>query len=259
MESLNKAYNLAPNSDKVDALVEEFAKLADPKQAQILQGFFKTGKGEYGEGDIFLGIRVPQIRAFAKAGQPWTMPTIKALLKRKEHEARFLGFIILVEQMKRTKDKACQQEIYDCYMAHREFCNNWDLVDVSAPTILPTYLQDKARKERLELLLKLARTEHLWSQRISMVSCLGFMRQGSAEETLVLAEELLGHKHDLMHKAVGWMLREMGKRLDEGLLIDFLDKHIAQMSRTTLRYAIERLSPELRQYYLKMPIKRLHS
>ncbi len=241
--------------DDLDALVEEFAQLGDPEQAKILQRFFKTGKGEYGEGDVFLGIRVPQTRAFAKAGRPWSMPTIEGLLKRKEHEVRLLGFIILVEEMKRAKDKAYQQAIYDCYMAHREFCNNWDLVDLSAPHILPIYLKEKPKEERIKLLLKLARQKHLWTQRIAMVSCWGFMKQGSSEETLILAEELLGHKHDLMHKAVGWMLREMGKRLDEGLLIDFLDKHIAQMSRTTLRYAIERLSPELRQHYLKMPIK----
>ncbi len=246
---------LLESADNSDAVVEEFFKLSDPKQAQILQRFFKTGKGKYGEGDVFLGIRVPQTRAFAKAGKPWSMPTIEGLLTRKEHEVRFLGFIILAEEMKRTKDKAYQKTIYDCYMAHRKFCNNWDLVDLSAPYIVAIYLEDKPTKERIKILLKLAREEHLWSQRIAMVSCLGFIRQGSAEETLVLAEELLGHKHDLMHKAVGWMLREMGKRLDETLLRNFLDQHIAQMSRTTLRYAIERLSPEMRQHYLKLPIK----
>ncbi len=243
------------DSDNSDRVIEEFSKLANPKDAQILQRFFKTGKGQYGEGDIFLGIRVPQIRAFAKAGRPWSIPTIEGLLTREEHEVRLLGFILLVEEMKRTKDWAFQKAIYDCYMAHREFCNNWDLVDQSAPYIVASYLKERPTKERIKLLLKLARTEHLWTQRIAMVSCLGFIRQGSSEETLILAEELLGHKHDLIHKAVGWMLREMGKHLDEDLLLDFLDKHIAQMSRTSLRYAIERLSPELRQHYLKMPIK----
>ncbi len=140
--------------DNLDAIIEEFAKLADPKQAEILQRFFKTGKGEYGEGDVFLGIRVPQTRAFAKAGKPWSMPTIEGLLKRKEHEVRLLGFIVLTEEMKRTKDKPYQQAIYDCYMAHREFCNNWDLVDLSAPYILPIYLKDKPTKERINFLLK---------------------------------------------------------------------------------------------------------
>ncbi len=238
-------------SDDLSEILNAFRQLADSKYAQVVQRFFKTGKGEYGEGDVFLGIRVPQVRAFAKAGKPWAMPIIEGLLVQAEHEVRLLGFIILTDKIKRTKDKASQKTIYDCYMAHRQFCNNWDLVDTSAPYILPIYLKETPKEERIQFLLELARDTHLWTQRIAMVSCWGFIRQGSSEETIILAKELLGHKHDLMHKAVGWMLREMGKHIDEALLIEFLDKHSSEMSRTTLRYAIEKLSPELRAYYLK--------
>ncbi len=255
MQQRQERCNFLEGVDSSEEIIEAFLPLGNPEEAKILSRYFKTGKGEYAEGDIFLGIRVPRTRAFAKLISPCSLATIKFLLIRPEHEVRLLAFILLVEHMKKSKSKAFQKAVYDCYMAHREYCNNWDLVDTSCRDIIPIYWEDKPVAKRIETLLELARSPHLWTQRIAMVSCWGFIRRGSYEETLVLAKELLGHKHDLMHKAVGWMLREMGKNIDEVLLIDFLDEYSSVMPRTMLRYAIEKLSPELRQYYLNKPRK----
>ncbi len=258
MKSNKNSNGLLEEKDNAEEIIKSFLELGNPKEAKTLSRYFKTAKGEYGEGDIFLGIRVPRIRAFAKVISPCSLTTIESLLVRPEHEVRLLAFILLVEQMQKSKDKTYQKAIYDCYMAHRAYCNNWDLVDTSCRDIIPIYWEDKPENQRIEVLLELARSPHLWTQRIAMVSCWGFIKRGSYKETLMLAKVLLGHKHDLIHKAIGWMLREMGKNIDEGLLIDFLDEYSTAMPRTTLRYAIERLSPELRQHYLNKPNKTLN-
>lgn len=236
----------------------------DEQQRIILSRFFKTGKGEYGEGDRFLGLKVPQTRAVVREAKlKVTLPEIAELLKSEWHEVRLSGFLLLVEEMsaalpKRGKDTPEQalrrRLILDLYLRNAHRANNWDLVDLSAPYIVGNYLMAPLPDGSLpptDLLDRLAADTNLWRQRISIVSTATLIRANCFDDTLRIAVKLLPHPHDLIHKATGWMLREVGKR-DLPTLLAFLDTHHAAMSRTTLRYAIERLSPAQRHHYLDL-------
>jgi 3-methyladenine DNA glycosylase AlkD len=228
--------------------LSELKSLASPTKAFELLRFFKTGPGDYGHGDIFLGITVPQTRIIARTYSQLTFPEIEKLTKSDFHEARLCGLIILCNQFKKTKDLQQQKKIFDFYLKQVNLgrVNNWDLVDVSAPTI-GQYLV--ASKNPMPLLRKLAKSEDLWERRVSMIFTFAFLRAGELEPTYEIAERLLKDDHDLIHKAVGWMLREMGKR--DGLALrTFLTHHGKKMPRTTLRYAIEKFPERERKKWL---------
>jgi len=222
---------------------KELLKLADKKKAELLQGFFKTGRGEYGEGDIFLGIVVPEQRKVAKKYKDIDLNVIQELLNSKFHEHRLVALLILVEKYQKDDSK---KEIVDFYLKNTANINNWDLVDLTAHKILGEYLQDKDR----DLLFKLAKSENLWERRISVISTFAFINKGDYEDSFRIAEMLLNDKHDLIHKAIGWMLREVGKRVSQEEEEKFLKKHYRTMPRTMLRYAIERFDEKKRKYYL---------
>ena len=231
------------------------------KQRQVLMGFFKTGPGEYGEGDEFLGLKVPQTRQIVKlAVRDTPLEEVPELLTSRWHEVRLCGLLMLVEKFSKlatkrlTHDEAAingRDDIMEMYLQYAEYANNWDLVDLSAPKILgnwlllPTKLGDKR-----EILDDLAASSCLWKQRMSMVCTWKTTQQGDPSWCLRYAEMHLHHPHDLMHKAVGWMLREMGKRCSMDLLRQFLEHHAHEMPRTTLRYAIEQMSDEERKYWM---------
>jgi 3-methyladenine DNA glycosylase AlkD len=227
-------------------LIDELTAMADAGKAVFLQGIFKTSKGQYAEGDVFLGITVPRTRTLIKAYKDMPLQEIEILLYSEFHEVRLAGFLLLVGQFKKTKDADDRRKIYDFYLKHAKQANNWDLVDLSCKDIAGGYLLDK--KDR-SILYELACSSNLWEQRISIVSTGMFIKYFEFEDTLRISEKLLSHKHDLIHKAVGWMLRETGKKNRE-MLIAFLEKHSATMPRTTLRYAIEHFSPEEKQKYM---------
>jgi 3-methyladenine DNA glycosylase AlkD len=219
--------------------------LADPKHAVGARRYFKTGPGEYGEGDKFLGIRVPVLRALVREYGSLRLPTVIKLLKSPWHEERALAALILV----RRYDKGGPQEreaTYRLYLDSLKWINNWDLVDCSAAQIVGRHLAGKGRFP----LTRMARSEHLWTRRVAVIATLHDIRQGRFADILFLAPRLLEDKEDLIHKAVGWMLREVGQR-DEAVLENFLEAHASRMPRTMLRYAIERLSPQKRKHYMK--------
>ncbi len=228
----------------------ELNKLKDKERAQHSTRFFKTGKGQYGEGDIFLGITVPKQREVAKKFVDLSLKNIAELLKSKIHEHRFVALEILVMQYEHTQklkyDKT-QKKIFDFYLKNLKKVNNWDLVDTSAPYIAGEYLKDKSK----DVLYKLARSRNLWERRVAIVATSAFIRRGSLLDTFKICEILMGDKNDLIHKACGWMLREAGKN-DVVELEDFLNKHAYHMPRTMLRYAIERMDESQRQKYLKI-------
>jgi len=225
-------------------LKEDMEILADPEKAKILSRFFKTGKGQYGEGDIFLGIVVPKQRAVAKKYAGLPLRDIGRLLASTIHEHRLVALLILVNTYKKA-DEEDREKIADFYMKHTKHINNWDLVDLSAPNILGEYLSDKERT----VLYRLARSKNLWERRIAIMSTLAFIKNNDFRDTMRIAELLLRDSHDLIHKAVGWMLREVGKR-DLKTEEDFLERHCRLMPRTMLRYAIERFDEEKRKMLL---------
>lgn len=212
------------------------------KQAKTTQGFFKTGPGEYGEGDIFIGVRVPQARSVAQQYAHAPLQSILTLLKSPIHEERLVAVLILVERYQRDP-----QSTYRFYWKHAKKINNWDLVDLSADKIVGAYLLDRDKKP----LYQYVRSPNLWERRIAIVATYAFIRAGKFSHTFKLAKALCQDNEDLMHKATGWMLREVGKR-DEAALLDFLDRHTLQLPRTTLRYALERLSRQQRQHYMTL-------
>ncbi len=238
-------------------LLEEFEQKKNPSKAKILSGFFKTGKGEYGEGDIFLGLTVPQQRELAKKYVDLSLVDIQKLVDSKIHEYRLTGLIILTYQYEKiSKEKIDEKErekkkriIFDFYLLNTKNINNWDLVDLSSHEIIGQYLLNKNKEER-KVLYKLVKSNHLWEKRIAMISTYAFIRNNDFKDTLAISEILLHDKHDLIHKAVGWMLREMGKR-DEKTLKLFLDKHYKSMPRTALRYSLERLSEKDKKNYME--------
>jgi 3-methyladenine DNA glycosylase AlkD len=221
---------------------------ADKSKAKVLQTFFKTGIGQYSQGDIFLGISVPHTRAIAQEFPDLTKSDIIELLKSKYHEHRLIALLILVEQFK-TADHTEKTQIYKLYMGNTQYINNWDLVDLTAPKIVGGFLFDKQRKELYEF----AQTQNLWEKRIAIVATYFFIKRDEFQDTFKIAKILLTDKHDLIHKAVGWMLREVGKK---NLVQEeaFLKKHYKIMPRTMLRYAIEKFPEIKRQKYLKSQI-----
>jgi 3-methyladenine DNA glycosylase AlkD len=222
--------------------------LVSPTQARHLQRFFKTSKGEYGYGDVFLGVTVPQIRKIANEYKDLTLPQIDKLMASKFHEVRFCGLVILTLQFKSSSESIVHKKIFDFYLKQvkAERVNNWDLVDVSAP-IIGQYLIGSASSN--QLLLKLASSKSLWQRRVAIVFTFAFIRQGIPQPTLLVAQELLRDEQDLIHKATGWMLREMGKR-NPIELRRFLEKNVSVMPRTMLRYAIEKFSETERKKWL---------
>ena len=226
-------------------LREKMEKEADKNQAALLQKFFKTGRGEYGEGDIFLGISVPRIRKVAKEFRNIGLEEVQEHLDSEIHEERLAALLILIEQLKKASEDK-KKEIFDFYLrnAKNNRINNWDLVDLSCRFIVGEFLLDK---ERI-ILYKLA-TGNLWERRISIVSTYAFIRKGQLDDTIKISELLLDDKHDLIYKAVGWMLRETGKK-DVRVLEGFLNKHYKIMPRTMLRYAIEKFPEKKRKAYL---------
>lgn len=223
---------------------KDLLKLKDPQKAKIYGRFFKTGKGEYGEGDVFLGIVVPRQREVAKKYKELNLTDLQKLLQNKTHEYRLTSLFILILKFK-TTDKKLKKEIYDFYLQNIENINNWDLVDLSAPNIVGGYLFDKERS----ILAKLAKSKSLWGKRISILSTYFFIKNNQFDDALKIAEILINDNHDLIHKAVGWMLREIGKR-DQRKEEEFLQKHYQKMPRTMLRYAIEKFDEKKRKFYL---------
>jgi 3-methyladenine DNA glycosylase AlkD len=218
---------------------------ASPETARILRGFFKTGPGQYGEGDMFLGIKVPLIRAVAKEFPGVGLDAAVDLLHSRFHEERLLALLFLMQHFT-TGDTHERQSAYQAYLANSAWINNWDLVDLSAPQVVGAYLADQGRAP----LYRLVHSSSMWERRIAMVATLHFIRSNDFDDTLQLAEHLLQDREDLIHKATGWMLREVGKR-DQARLEIFLDQHGPAMPRTMLRYAIERFPETLRQAYLR--------
>ena len=223
---------------------QDLAALADPERAKGLAAFFKTGKGQYGEGDRFLGITVPLQRKVASEHRDLSLRDIAQLLQSPFHEHRSVALAILVIQFKRA-DGETRDRIFDFYLTQTDNINNWDLVDSSAPYIAGQYLIDKPR----QVLYRLAQSPSLWERRIAIVSTLAFVKAGQLEDALGIAELLLGDKHDLIHKAVGWVLREAGK-ISRSKQLEFIASHYAQIPRTALRYAIEHLDPPHRKRVL---------
>ena len=223
---------------KMTARQVEFAlkQIANPDKAAFFPRFFKTGKGEYGEGDKFIGVVVPDQRKIAKRFQSLPQAEITKLLDSKFHECRLTGLFILVGQYEKSQTAKQQKEIYEYYVRKLDRVNNWDLVDGSCHKIMGPYLFEKSRKP----LLKLAKARNLWKNRVAIVTTYYFIKRDDLATTLEISEILLNHEHDLIQKAVGWMLRELGKQ-NEAVLSGFLKQHAANMPRTMLRYAIEKL------------------
>jgi 3-methyladenine DNA glycosylase AlkD len=220
-------------------------QLADPETAAHSQRFFKTGPGQYGEGDRFLGIRVPVIREVAGKARDLPLDKVASLLHSKWHEERLLALIILTLQFRRGEARR-QRQVLDFYLDNLEWVNSWDLVDSSAHLIIGPWLQDRPR----DLLHELARSPVLWERRIAMMATYCYIKQDDHADALAIAETLLDDEHDLIHKVCGWMLREIGKR-DQSVEEEFLQEHYRRMPRTMLRYAIERFEEGLRQRYLR--------
>lgn len=267
---------------KAEEIIQTMESMRDDSQREILMRFFRTGKGEYGEGDEFLGIKVPQTRALVKevAASELSFDELHLLLISKWHEVRLCGFLLLVKwvdvclkQNKPGKKKTSSDmiipgldEIVRFYLDHADYANNWDLVDLSTPRIVGRWLMSETGiriDEKQKTIEALILSGHLWRQRIAMVCTWWTTREGDLTYVWRYAEMLLEHPHDLMHKAVGWMLREAGKskgvidgKNGMDMLRDFLEQHIQQMPRTTLRYAIERMRPSEKQYWMSIPIEK---
>ena len=226
-------------------ITNKLQALSDAEKREIFPKFFKAGKGEYGEGDRFLGVTVPNIRAIAKLHKDISIEEIRELIQSEWHEVRLCALIIMVEKSKK-KDETLRKELFNLYLSQTKRINNWDLVDLSCRFIIGEYLLDKSR----DILYQLAQSSLLWDNRIAIVSTYAFIRKGQLEDTYALSDLMMQHPHDLMHKAIGWMLREAGKR-DSERLYDYVMSHRADMPRTMLRYAIEKFSPKERAILMK--------
>lgn len=230
----------------LDKLKKDLQKLKNPKKAEVLQGFFKAAKGQYGEGDIFLGITVPLQRKISRKYQMLKLSDLKKLLLTNIHEYRLTALLILVSKYEKADEKE-KKEIFNFYLKNTKSINNWDLVDLSAPKIVGDYLLDKPGERKI--LYQLADSAGLWRKRIAILATYAFIKDNQFEDTLRIAEILLNDEHDLIHKAIGWMLRELGKKnqkIEEG----FLKRYYKIMPRTMLRYAIERFDKRKRDFYL---------
>lgn len=230
----------------VSQIRAELESFGNPEKAAHLSRFFKTGKGEYGEGDRFMGITVPEQRAIAKKYASAELPVLEELIASPFHEQRLTALLILTFKYRKSQSKTEKENFIRFYLNHTRFINNWDLVDLSCYVLLGDWLQNKDRS----LLYRLAESSDIWEQRIAIVSCMHFVRKGDFKDCLAIADKLLLHPHDLIHKATGWLLREIGKR-DKETLVAFLQERYLRMPRTMLRYAIERFPEEERQKWLK--------
>lgn len=250
-------------------IIRYMESLRNEEQRRVLMGFFKTGPGEYGEGDEFLGLKVPQTREVVRAAKDLPLSEIPTLLMSRWHEVRLCGLLIMVDIFEKQATKRlthdakaiCKRdEILTMYLKYAEQANNWDLVDLSAPKILghwlllPTHLGDGTKNYKRQVLDELAQNSNLWRQRMSIVCTWKTSQMGDASWCLRYAEIHLHHPHDLMHKAVGWMLREMGKRVSMELLREFLRQHAHEMPRTALRYAIEKMTDAERKQWMSIPV-----
>ncbi|MCC6563797.1 DNA alkylation repair protein [Candidatus Uhrbacteria bacterium] len=229
------------------AIRNKLKTAADPKKAAFLPSFFKTGKGEYGEGDRFIGVTVPKIRGIAREHAKLSLKEIELLLKSPIHEERLLAVIILSNQYARAEEKQ-KEALYRFYLKNAKRVNNWDLVDSSAHKIVGPHLDGKDDK----ILDALANSKNLWEKRIAIISTFYFIYKGDCSKTYRIADLLMKDEHDLIHKAVGWMLRETGKRCSEVGLERYLEPRAAKMPRTMLRYAIEKMLPSKRAHYLAL-------
>ncbi|HYO70464.1 MAG TPA: DNA alkylation repair protein [Archangium sp.] len=238
------------NTSSLQAIRDELARAADPDKAAFYPRFFKTGPGEYAEGDVFLGVTVPEQRRIARRHKDLPLEQLGALLRSEVHEHRLTGFLILVTRFERA-DEAERHRLFTFCREHLAGLNNWDLVDTVAPRLLGAYLLE--HPELTPWLYELARSPVLWERRIAIMSTQAFIRAGDFKDTLKLAELLLHDEHDLIHKAVGWMLREVGNR-DLVSEQSFLDRHAREMPRTMLRYAIEKFPKAKREHYLKLKL-----
>ena len=226
-------------------VLKDLESKKDKDQARILSYFFKTKKGQYGEGDIFWGIKVPVQRIISKKFKDLSLEDIQILLDSKVHEVRLTGLFILIERYNISENK---KEIFKFYLKNTRNINNWDLVDLSAPKILGDFLINNSKE--IKVLYNLVKSDNLWERRIAILSTFAFIKNNNFEETLKIAEILLKDKHDLIHKSVGWMLREIGKR-DKSKEKEFLNKYYRIMPRTMLRYSIEKFDPKEREFYMK--------
>ncbi|MBF0494053.1 MAG: DNA alkylation repair protein [Candidatus Omnitrophica bacterium] len=229
----------------LENLISDIRKHGDRKKAELLKRYFKTGPGEYAEGDIFIGIKVPALRAIAKKYRYLSFNDTLTLLKSDIHEERFVALLLLMHKY-RCADAGWQKKIYKAYLAHTKYINNWDLVDVSAKHVVGGFLMDKDRTPVHEL----AHSASLWERRIAVLATFYFIGHGDFDDALKISEILINDRHDLIHKAVGWMLREVGKK-DMDIEEKFLKKYCAIMPRTMLRYAIERFPGTKRMAYLR--------
>jgi 3-methyladenine DNA glycosylase AlkD len=234
-------------SQRASAVMRQLRRMGHPSRAAGSQRYFRTAPGEYGAGDRFLGLNAAQIYQLAAQFRDLPLGEIERLMESHWHEARLLAVVLLAQRYARA-DAATQREIYALYMRRTDRVNNWDLVDASAPGVVGAHLLRRSRSS----LRRLARSKNLWERRIAVVATQYLIRRGEFDDTLDLAELLMNDTEDLIHKAVGWMLREVGKR-DERVLVTFLDRHAGAMPRTALRYSIERLSPDQRKRYLAVP------
>jgi len=231
---------------RMSKILKDIYSHRNKNKGELLSRFFKTSKGQYGEGDVFWGLTVPVSRKIAEKYKDISITEVKSLLKNKVHEVRLIGILVLVHRYKNGIDKE-KSKIFNFYLKNIKYVNNWDLVDLSAPNIVGDYLFNK-RDEKV--LFKLASSKNLWEQRIAIVSTYAFIKKNDLDWTFKIAKMFLDHKHDLIHKATGWMLREVGKR-DVKKLRKFIDENISKMPRTMLRYAIEKFPEGLRLKYLK--------
>jgi 3-methyladenine DNA glycosylase AlkD len=235
----------APHPASAAEIEARLGEIGDPEHARFVAGYFRTGPGEYGEGDRFLGIRIPTLRGLVREYRGVSVDAMAELLKSGWHEARLFALLLLVDAYGRG-DAETREAIYRLYLRSTAYINNWDLVDSSAPQIVGAHLEDRDRS----VLDELARSESLWERRIAILATQHFIRRGDFGSTLRIAKILVDDPHDLIHKAVGWMLREVGNR-DRAAEEAFLVRHQATMPRTMLRYAIEKFPPDLRQRYLR--------
>ena len=238
--------SIKPAPPLADALSQALRKLADPAKAKALQAFFKTGPGQYAEGDLFLGVMVPQTRALVREFKRMTPAEAGKLVRSKWHEERLAGLLLWVQAFEKGEE-ATRELVFRLYLANMKFINNWDLVDLSAPQIVGGSLASPNDP----LLLKLTRSPALWDRRVAVLATFALIRQGNFRPSIELCRRLMQDPEDLMHKACGWMLREIGKR-ERAYLTNFLEKHATEMPRTMLRYAIEHYSEPERQKFLKM-------
>lgn len=229
---------------EIEYIKKDLKLLSNSEKITIYQNFFKTGKGQYGEGDIFIGVTVPNTRKIAKKYRNISLEVISKLLDSKIHEERLLGVLILVEKYQKISD----DKIFLFYKKHNKKINNWDLVDLSADKIVGHYYYKN--KDKINNLYKLAKSDNLWERRTSIVSTFYFIKNNNFKPTIDISLLLMNDRHDLIHKAVGWMLREVGKR-NKKILLEFLNKNYRKMPRTMLRYSIEKFSEKERQKYLK--------